>query len=59
MLSKAKYPTLNRKARRHPKRWLASNGQFSKGWMAGGSWLLMGLLYNNGYMAPNTEGAVV
>jgi len=60
MLSKAKYPMLNRKARRHPKRYLHANGQFTKGWMAGGSWLLLGMMMKAGFTpAVNAEGAQV
>lgn len=40
MLSKAKYPMLNRAARRHPKRALGS-ATLDKGWAGGGSIILI------------------
>lgn len=61
MLSKSKYPWMNRKMRRHPERELKSAG-LGKGWLGGGNFLLAGLLIRGGYnVAPtgDSEGAVV
>jgi hypothetical protein len=58
MLSKTKYPMLNRQQRRHPKRFIAQT--IGKGWNAGGSWLLAGLMIRGGFTPRvNAEGAQV
>lgn len=46
MLSKIKYPFLNRKQRRHP---AAMTRDVGKGWLGGGNFLLAGLLLRGGY----------
>lgn len=61
MLSKSKYPYLNRAARRHPEKFLRQAG-INKGWLGGGNFLLAGLLYRGGYSVKPIgadEGAVV
>jgi len=59
MLSKARYPKLNREQRRHPAKFLRM-AQINKGWAMGGSWLLAGLLIKAGITpAVNEEGAQV
>ena len=59
MLSKARYPQLNRQQRRHPKRFLRTL-QIDKGWAAGGGWLLAGLMIRAGITPRVTaDGAQV
>lgn len=61
MLSKTKFPWMNRKMRRHPERTMRAQG-IDKGWLGGGNWLLAGLLLRGGYNVKPTgadEGAQV
>lgn len=59
MLSKRQYPMLNRQQRRHPKQFLHA-AKLNKGWAAGGSWLLAGLMIRGGFTPRvNEEGAQV
>lgn len=58
MLSKKTYPQLNRAQRRHPTKGTMSS-LLTKGWAAGGNWLLAGLLVRGGYLPKNSEGAQV
>lgn len=46
MLNKKTYPMLNRAQRRHP---VKDVSLMTKGWQAGGNWLLAALLERGGY----------
>jgi hypothetical protein len=58
MLSKLKFPYLNRSQRRNPKKFVEQIN-LNKGWAGGGHWLLMGLLERGGYNAKRTDGALL